>query len=72
MSDAEMSARIDALEVRIAYQDRTIEDLNTIVTTQWKQIDELTKQVGRMADRLRNVEENAPSSGEPEPPPPHY
>jgi SlyX protein len=72
MSEAEMSARIDALEVRIAYQDRTIEDLNGVVTAQWKQLDDLTKQVARMADRLRNVEENAPSSGEPEPPPPHY
>ncbi len=72
MSDAETSARLEALEVRIAYQDRTIEDLNSAVTAQWKQLDELVKQVARMADRLRNVEENAPSSGEPEPPPPHY
>ena len=72
MSEVEMSARIEALEVRIAYQDRTIEDLNSAVTAQWKQLDDLTKQVTRMADRLRNVEENAPSSGEPEPPPPHY
>ncbi len=72
MSDAAMSARIEALEVRIAYQDRTIEDLNSVVTAQWKQLDDLTKQVARMADRLRNIEENAPASGEPEPPPPHY
>jgi len=71
MSD-DTQARLEALEVRVAYQDRTIEDLNTIVTAQWKQIDDLAKQVARMADRLRNVEENTPASGEPEPPPPHY
>ncbi len=72
MSESEIQARLEALEVRIAYQDRTIEDLNTTVTAQWKQLDDLVKQVARMADRLRNVEENAPASGEPEPPPPHY
>jgi len=31
--------------VRIAYQDRIIEELNTSVTEQWRQIDDLTKQV---------------------------
>lgn len=72
MSESEIQARLEALEVRVAYQDRTIEDLNGVVTAQWKQLDDLTKQMARMADRLRNIEENAPSSGEPEPPPPHY
>jgi len=72
MGENEVAARIEALEVRATYQERTIEELNTVVTAQWKQLDELTKQVARMADRLRQVEENAPASGEPEPPPPHY
>jgi len=72
MTEADTNARIEALEVRIAYQDRIIEELNTSVTEQWRQIDDLTKQVARMADRLQQVEQNAPSSGEPEPPPPHY
>ena len=31
--------RIDALETRVAYQDDTIETLNTTITAQWKQID---------------------------------
>jgi SlyX protein len=65
-------ARIEALEVRIAHQDRVIEDLNKSVTDQWKQIDGLTKQVARMADRLARLEDNAPSSDAAEPPPPHY
>jgi SlyX protein len=71
MTDAATRARIEALETRIAYQDRTIEDLNTSVTEQWKRIDELSRQVGRMADRLQRVESNAPSGAD-EPPPPHY
>ena len=72
MNEADTNARLEALEVRIAYQERTIEDLSTTVAEQWRQIDQLTKQVERMTDRLRSVEESAPQSGEPEPPPPHY
>ena len=71
MDKAETVARIEALEIRIVHQDRTIEDLNAAVTEQWKRIEGLTKQVERMTDRLQRVEDNAPS-GEPEPPPPHY
>ena len=72
MSEAETASRIVALEVRVAHQDRVIEDLNALVTEQWKQIDALAKQVERMADRLLRVEDNAPAPDTPEPPPPHY
>jgi len=71
MIEAELNARIEALEVRITYQDRIIEDLNVSVTEQWRKIDDLTKQIARATDRLREIEQNAPS-GEPDPPPPHY
>lgn len=71
MSADAVNARIESLEARIAHQDRIIEDLNTAVTDQWKQIDALTKQIARMADRLQSMEQSAPS-GAPEPPPPHY
>ena len=72
MNEAETVSRIVALEVRVAHQDRVIEDLNALVTEQWKQIDALAKQVERMADRLRRVEDNVPAPDAPEPPPPHY
>ena len=40
MSDVTaLSDRIDALEMRLAYQDVTIETLNQTITEQWKQID---------------------------------
>jgi SlyX protein len=72
VSEADHSAQIEQLEVRIAYQDRVIEELNATVTDQWKQIDQLAKQIARMSDRLKSVEDNAPVSDGPEPPPPHY
>ena len=40
MSDATaLSDRIDALEMRLAYQDVTIETLNQTITEQWIEID---------------------------------
>jgi SlyX protein len=73
MSETEiLSARIDALEMRIAYQDQTIEDLNKTVITQWKQIDVLARQVAGLTDRIQEAEHGAGSRGAPEPPPPHY
>jgi SlyX protein len=73
MSDLEaLVARIDALEVRVAYQDQVIEDLNQTVIGQWKKIDSLRRQLGDLVDRVQEVEDNAGGPSAPEPPPPHY
>jgi len=71
MNEAGMAARIEALEIRIAHQDRTIEDLNASVTDQWKRIEGLEKQIARMADRLQRAEDSVLPDA-PDPPPPHY
>jgi SlyX protein len=65
-----LAARIETLEVRIAYQDETIEALNGTITDQWKRIDDLSRQLARLADRLQEAEgreQPAPSEK-----PPHY
>jgi SlyX protein len=73
MHDAEaLSARLDALEIRIAYQDQVIDDLNVTVTDQWKQIDALTRRIQGLVDRVQEAENRASSGAAPEPPPPHY
>jgi SlyX protein len=64
--------RIDALEIRIAYQDETIEDLNQAVTDQWKQIDLLTRKIAKLTDQLQETVEQIGRPNAPEPPPPHY
>lgn len=72
MSDnAALLARIEALEIRLAHQDQVIEDLNTITTAQWKEIDTLKRLADQLRDRVQEVESNRPT-GQPEPPPPHY
>jgi SlyX protein len=76
MSDAKateaerLGLRIDALEARVAFQDETIEALNTTITAQWKQIDALTRQIALLGERLLEAENNAPGAANEAPP--HY
>jgi SlyX protein len=70
MSEKTLSDRIDALEIRLAFQDETIETLNKTITAQWQQIDALTRQVASLNERLQEAENNAP--GATDEPPPHY
>jgi SlyX protein len=67
-----LTARIDALEMRLAFQDETIEDLNKAIIAQWKQIDVLTRRFAVLEDRVAVGEQRADLAGLPEPPPPHY
>jgi SlyX protein len=71
MSDVDaLSERIDALEMRLTYQDVTIETLNQTITAQWVEIDRLTRKVAELKERLQEAESNAP--GPVNEPPPHY
>jgi uncharacterized coiled-coil protein SlyX len=65
-----LSERIDALEMRLTFQDETIETLNQTITAQWQQIDALTRQLAELKDRLQDAESNAP--GPVNERPPHY
>lgn len=65
-----LAERIDSLEMRLAYQDDTIETLNQTITAQWKQIDVLTRKVAELGDRLQEAETNAPGPSNERPP--HY
>lgn len=71
MADGTISARVDGLEERIAYQDETIETLNQTVTKQWAQIDKLTRMVEVLTERLRETEAKA-AQGPVTERPPHY
>jgi uncharacterized coiled-coil protein SlyX len=71
MNDAaKLGERLDALEVRLTYQDETIETLNQTITAQWKQIDALTRRVAELRDRLQEAESHAPAPANERPP--HY
>ena len=65
-----LSERIDQLEVRLMFQDDTIETLNHTITAQWREIDALTRQLAELKERLQNAESNA--AGPVNERPPHY
>lgn len=73
MSNEEtLNNRLTALEVRIAYQEETIDDLNKAIVAQWKQIDALNRQVSNLLDRVQETESRTSTGARLEPPPPHY
>jgi SlyX protein len=70
--DSEASEeRFQILETKVLYQDRTIDDLNEVVTKQQDQIDLLIAEVERLRQALIGIQERE-VDGREEPPPPHY
>ena len=63
------TGRIEAIEIRLAHQDKMISDLNDVITAQWRKIDLLELQLGRLREELQTLE---PQRQSPEPPTPHY
>ncbi len=70
MSAPSPTERIDALEIRLTYQDEAIETLNKTITAQWKQIDALTRRIAELSERLKEAEADAPGAANERPP--HY
>ena len=73
MSDVEnYEARLEELEIRAAYQEGQIEELNKALFEHWQMIDVLTKQVKHLSDKVAMLDERVPSNPGEEPLPPHY
>jgi len=67
-----MNERLTELEVRVAFQDQTIQDLNEVVTRQQRQIDRLTQELEAVKSRLSALAPSMVIPPEEEKPPPHY
>lgn len=66
-----LTARIDELEAKVTFQQDAIDNLNDVITSQWKIIDQLKSQVTKLDDQLYELEMSAagaPSNQKP----PHY
>ncbi|MCP8937939.1 SlyX family protein [Alsobacter sp. SYSU M60028] len=72
MPEPDPKDRLDDIETRLAYQDQAMEDLNAAVTAQWTAIEDLTRRLAMLTDRLQAVEDRPASDPGDEPPPPHY
>ncbi len=72
MTDSAFDARFEKLEERAAFQEQTIDELSKAVSEQWKLIEALKREVGRLTEEIKSVEDNILQGGAREPPPPHY
>lgn len=63
--------RLEDLEIKFAYQEQSLQQLNDTVYRQQQQIDRLTRLGERLLERLSALEQ--PTASFPgEEPPPHY
>ena len=56
--------RIDELEMRLSHQEKTIAELNDVITAQWQKTDKLERQLQRFAEELESLESNAASTNQ--------
>lgn len=68
----DLAVRLETLEVRCAYQDQAIEELNQMVVQQWTKLDHALRKVAELDERLREMRESQGQDAQDEPPPPHY
>ena len=71
-TDSQMTARIDELESRIAFQDDLIESLNEVVTRQDRDLAMLTLRLQELASKLNEIGDAAASPSPDSEVPPHY
>lgn len=67
-----LNEKIDALELRNAFQDDVIEKLNHELAIHQKEIAELKYQIQLLATRIKDGGSSQMMKPEDEPPPPHY
>ncbi|AQX27514.1 MULTISPECIES: SlyX family protein [unclassified Bartonella] len=51
--------RIIELEMKLAHQEKLIEELSCVVTDQWKSLDEMSKKLNALTKRLLELEERS-------------
>ena len=67
-----MKQRIAELETQLAFQEDTLQTLNTIVTQQQQQIDKLNHDVQILLTQLHQLSDAMRQPQADEAPPPHY
>lgn len=67
-----MDEKIIALETRLAFQEKMIDDLNSVVIRQQDQLDELVEKVEVLAKEFKQIVRELPQDKDKEEAPPHY
>ena len=66
---AELAERVEDLEVKLAFQDKLIRELDALVRTFGDRLDEVDRELKQLKQAVRSPE---PSVGPANEPPPHY
>ena len=67
-----MEERLAELEIRVSFQDRTIQELNEVVTRQQFQIYQMAKDLEHLKSQLTVLAPSLVVPRDEETPPPHY
>ncbi len=67
----EVEGRFQSIESKVLYQERTVDELNSVVTAQQNQIDELLAETKRLRKIIEGGQEGSVDADD-EQPPPHY
>jgi SlyX protein len=68
----ELSKAIEQLEIKVAYQEHTIDQLNEEITRQNKDIEQLRLTLQQLIKRIKTFEPSELAKQSEEMPPPHY
>lgn len=71
-NSSNLQAQIDALEIKVCFQEHTIEELNDALTAQQQQIEKMQRQMVFLVDKLKAMAPSHLASQAEETPPPHY
>ena len=72
MHDTELESRVADLEVRLVFQDDTIQALNDVVTAQQMELEKLRRALEVLARRQADLAASMPGDDADEAPRPHY
>ena len=71
MSGTDDGSRLDKLEMQVAFQEQTIEALNSALVAQAADIAALKRELGRLGEQVGEIGAH-PALSEPDKRPPHY
>ncbi|CEO37951.1 SlyX protein [Photobacterium kishitanii] len=68
----QLQSRLDELEMKLAFQEQTIDELNEALTKQQFMIDRMEVQLKFMVGKVKGMQTSNMASESEETPPPHY
>ena len=68
----QIQADIEQLQMKVSFQEDTIEELNSALIQQQKQLEDLQFKISHLVNKVNTLETPNSGSDDSEPPPPHY